>query len=59
MLFGISSAPEEFQRRLEECLEGLDNVEADDIVIYGAGDTEEEADASHDRALRALLDHCH
>ena len=60
MPFGISSAPEEFQRKLEECLEGLDNVEviADDIFIYGEGDTEEEADASHDRAFRALPDHC-
>ena len=60
MPFGISSAPEEFQRRLEECLEGLANVEviADDIVIYGAGNTEAEAQVSHDAAFRALLERC-
>ena len=47
--FGLSSSPEEFQRRLEECLEGLEQVEviADDIVIYAQGDTEEEAQRSH------------
>ena len=34
MPFGISSAPEEFQRRFEECLEGLEQVEiiADDVI---------------------------
>ncbi|RUM46313.1 MAG: hypothetical protein DSY80_02390 [Desulfocapsa sp.] len=60
MPFGIKSAPEEFQRRLDECLEGLENVEviADDIIIYGSGDTQEEAIGVHDRALRALLNRC-
>ena len=67
MPFGISSAPEEFERRLEECLEGLQQVAviADDIVqkkkqtpVYGEGDTEEEADASHDKAFRALMQRC-
>ena len=57
MPFGLSSAPEEFQRRLDEVLEGLDNVEviADDIIIYGTGDTQEEAETSHDTAFQALL----
>ena len=43
--FGISSAPEEFQRRFEECLEGLEQVEiiADDVVCYGVGKTFKEA----------------
>jgi len=60
MPFGISSAPEEFQRRLEQCLEGLHNVEviADDIIIFGTGDNEQEAETSHDCALRALLQRC-
>lgn len=60
MPFGISSAPEEFQHRLDEVLEGLENVEviADDIVIYGVGDSNEEAEASHDTAFRALLTRC-
>ena len=41
MPFGISSAPEEFQRRMHEALEGLPGVcvNADDILIYGKGDT--------------------
>ena len=60
MPFGISSAPEEFQRRLDECLEGLQNIEVihDDIVCYGSGDTDEEAVKSHDEAFKALLDRC-
>ena len=49
MPFGIKSAPEEFQRRLNECLEGLENISviADDILIHSTGDTPEEAEASH------------
>ena len=60
MPFGICSAPEEFQRRLDECLEGLNNVEviADDIIIYGTGDTADEAVESHDASLKALLERC-
>ena len=60
MPFGISSAPEEFQRRLHDVLEGLDNVEviADDLITCGTGDTDEEVEASHDTALRKLLHRC-
>ena len=60
MPFGISSAPEEFQRRLDEVLEGLNNIEviADDIIIFGTGNTEQEAEESHDRAFLALLQRC-
>ena len=60
MPFGISSAPEEFQRRLDQCLEGLENVAviADDIVIFGTGVTDEEASKSHDVAFAALLNRC-
>ena len=60
MPFGIKSAPEEFQRRLDECLEGLSNVEviADDILLFGTGETLEEAEKSHDAAMRALLQRC-
>ena len=41
MLFGISPAPEEFQRRLEQALEGLEGVKPifDDILIFGVGET--------------------
>ena len=50
MPFGISPAPEEFQRRLDNALQGLDGVMPvfDDILIFGAGDTETEAMADHD-----------
>ena len=60
MPFGIKSAPEEFQRRIDKCLEGLENIQAihDDVIIFDTGDSEEEAHASHDKAFRALLDRC-
>ena len=58
MPFGISSAPEEFQRCQHEVLEGLSGTEAiiDDILVYGCGDTTEEAIIDHDRKLRDLLE---
>ncbi|XP_032218641.2 uncharacterized protein K02A2.6-like [Nematostella vectensis] len=60
MPFGISPAPEEFQRRLDNALQGIDGVMPifDDILIFGAGDTEAEAIADHDAKLRALLQRC-
>ena len=50
--FGLSSSPEEFQRRIQEVLEGLEGVEviADDILVFGRDVTE------HDRNLRNLLE---
>jgi hypothetical protein len=50
MPFGISSAPEEYQRRQDQTVEGLPGVRSiiDEILIYGEGDTEEEAIADHD-----------
>ena len=61
MPFGISVAPEEFQRRIDENLEGLEGVKAiaDDILIWGDGENIEEATASHDKRLLALLERCH
>ena len=58
MPFGISSAPEEFQRRFHEITAGLTGVEviADDILIYGIGDTEEQASANHDQNMINLLE---
>jgi len=54
MPFGLKSAPEEFQRRIDECIEGLNNVHAvyDDIIIYGSDEAE------HDTALLALFERC-
>ena len=59
MPFGIAPAPQEFQRRLNQALEGLDGVRtiADDIV-YGVGDTENDAVVGHDRKFLALLERC-
>ena len=55
--FGISPPSEQFQRRLEEALEGLSGVKTihDDILIYGCGSSDEEALANHDRNLEALF----
>ena len=43
MPFGICSAPEIFQRRMHELIEGLMGVEvvADDFVVVGRGHTED------------------
>ena len=56
--FGISSAPEELQRSQHEAIEGLQGTESliDDILVYGKGQTIDEAIADHDRNLKALLD---
>ena len=58
--FGISPAPEEFSRRLAEALSGLDGIAliADDILIYGSGDTHEKAMVDHDRKFIQLLERC-
>ena len=55
--FGISVAAEEFQRIIDENLGGLESVKAivDDILIWGEDDSFEEATASHDKKLLALL----
>ena len=49
--FGISSAPEHFQRRMSELLSGLEGVQCqiDDIVVFGKDSAE------HDRCLEAVL----
>ena len=51
MPFGISTAPEEFQRRLSSALKKLKGVSvvADDLLIYGKDEAE------HDDNLRKLL----
>ncbi len=49
--FGISSAPEHFQRRISQMLEGCKGVvcHADDILVYG------EDIHSHDERLHCVL----
>lgn len=58
MPFGISPAPECFQRKLDQNLEGLEGIYkvADDILITGRGDNMEEATKDHDANLLKLLE---
>ncbi|KAL9976590.1 hypothetical protein ACROYT_G013911 [Oculina patagonica] len=60
MPFGISPAPEEFQRRLDQALTGLEGCKAiaDDILVFGCGATDEEATRDHDKNLTGLLERC-
>ena len=59
MPFGISVAPEEFQRRIDGNLED-DGVKAiaDDILIWGDGETIEEATANNDERPLTLVERC-
>lgn len=54
---GISSAPEEYQKRQMQAYEGLRGVivVADDTLVYGEGETIEEATVDHYRNLEALF----
>ena len=58
MPFGIKSASEEFQRRMNDALEGLEGVKViiDDILVIGCGDTDDEAIKDHDKKLIALME---
>ena len=58
--FGIKTAPEEYQRRIHESLQGLSGIEGivDDILCVGEGNTYESAVEYHDRNLVALLERC-
>ena len=60
MPFGISPAPEYFQRKLDQNLWGLNGIYkiADDILITGHGASIDEAVKGHDANLLKLLDRC-
>ena len=60
MPFGISSAPEQYQRRQDQTVEGLSGVHSivDDILVYREGKTDEEAITDHDRRMKGLLERC-
>ena len=60
MPFGLSSAPEQFQRLVYDVIGDLDGVETitDDLLVYGIGDTYEEAIKDHDKHLISLLQRC-
>ena len=49
--------PDDFQRHVNEIIEGLEGITAiaDGLLVTGAGNTQEEALADHDRNLIALL----
>ena len=57
MPYGISPAPEIFQRKMLEALSGLHGIAciADDILVFGCGDTADEARVDHDRNLIELF----
>ena len=59
--FGLSVSSEIFQKRVHQALEGLNAVLdiADDILVYGVGNSEQEAIVDHNRNLEALLQRCH
>ena len=58
--FGLCSAPEEFQRRLNHALDGLTSVLTihNDILIFGEGSTVEEARTDHDSNFHSLMRRC-
>ena len=58
--FGCNVSSEIFQRKLNESIGDLPGVlcVADDILIYGTGETETEALKDHDSKLTALLQRC-
>ncbi|XP_038116994.1 uncharacterized protein K02A2.6-like [Culex quinquefasciatus] len=55
--FGIAPAPEIFQMKLQGVIQGLPGVEciADDLLVFGVGDTFEDALANHNVCLEKLL----
>jgi len=56
MPFGMSLAPEEFERNLQEKLGNLKGVAVirDDIIVMGFGETQEQAVHNHDENLLKL-----
>ena len=58
--FGASVSSEIFGKKLYECIHDLEGVltVADDIMVYGVGDTDEEARTDHDKKLENLLKRC-
>ena len=60
MPFGIRSAPEILQRRMHKLIEGMPRIEvvADDFVVVGYGETQEEATQDNDMNLMGFLQLC-
>ena len=60
MPFCLCSTPEVFSAKTDELIDGMTNVEviADDFVVVGYGETQEEAIRNHDDYLVAFLKLC-
>ena len=60
MLFGIFPAPECFQQKLDQNLEGLEGIYkvADDILITDRGTVKDEAVKNQNANLLKLLERC-
>ena len=60
LYFGLSPSSEIFMAKMHETLVGLNGIAciAYDILIFGCGETMEEASADHDRNLLSLLERC-
>ena len=58
--FGTSVSSEEFQKRLNQALDDIDGIVcvADDILVYGVGDTTKDAMEDHQKKLTLLLQRC-
>ena len=58
--FGLNVLPEIFGARMHEALQVLHGIAciADDVLIFGSGDTVEEAQIDHDKNFVALLKRC-
>lgn len=59
MTFGISSSQQQFQRRLQQALAGLEGIltVADGILIVSCGQMDAEARQDHDHNFANLLQH--
>ena len=59
--FGLKVSSEIFQKRLMDALCDLDGLIciADDILVIGCGDTDEEAEKDHDLKMAKLRKRCH
>ena len=58
--FGLNASSEIFQKKLHMALENIDGIVciADDILVYGIGDTYEDAVRDHDSKLIKLFERC-
>ena len=58
MPFGLNCASEEYQRRMHEALDDIEGVKVyvDDLLVFGRGDTMEEAVRDHDKNIKMLFD---